>query len=133
MSTLHQASHALQTALGFALLAELALVSGCAWADPSGEPGQPDELLTGEAADALDSSAPVGIHRCMLSGGLQPGSLVVHPGYYGQTTCAILNREFAGSSKLFCSGSHPFTTCADCADLRTFFACPVYVDHAEKQ
>jgi hypothetical protein len=131
MSTLHQASRALQTRFGLAFLASLALVNGCVWTDAADEPEQSEEPSTGEAADALDSAAPVGIHRCTRAGGLVAGSLVVHPGYQGRTTCSI-SHELPGSSKLFCVGSAPFTTCAECTDLRSYFTCPIFLDPSGK-
>jgi hypothetical protein len=124
MSTLRTAGRALQAGFGLTLLAALALMSGCVYGDTAVEPEQSGETSIGEAEDALSRALPAGIFRCNLIGGLLAGTLVVYPGPWARTTCAIYNGELAGSSKLFCNGRVPFMACPECQDLRDSFTCP---------
>jgi hypothetical protein len=124
MSTHRKAGRALRAGFGLALVGALALVSGCGSGDAIDESGEPGEPSSGEATDALESSAPVGMYKCTLAGALISGSLVVYPGAWGRTTCSIYAPELPGSSSLFCSGAVPFRACPECNDLRTSFGCP---------
>jgi len=125
MRTSRPVDHALRSGLGWALMAALALVHGCApvYADESeGEPSV--EPSSAEAEEELETRAPVGIYRCTLSGGLISGTMVAYPGPWGNSTCTFFAPPLPGSSRRFCSIRGRFMTCPDCQALRIHLACP---------
>ncbi len=124
MRNLDQVGSALRAGVGLALLAVLVLSGGCVSGEIGGAPDPSDDQAISEAVEALLRVAPVGIYNCTLAGGLLSGSMVAYPGPWGRTSCSVFAPELPGSSRLFCSGSAPFTTCPDCNDLRTSLACP---------
>jgi hypothetical protein len=111
MSNLHRAGRAFPIGSGLALVAALALVNGCA----SEEGAEPSSV---EAAEAMYSAAPVGIWKCHKN--LQPRSIVVTPGPFGNNTCTITATELMGSSSLFCGEDG----CLPCKYLQDLWDCP---------
>ncbi|MDI1481353.1 hypothetical protein [Polyangium sp. y55x31] len=110
MSTLHKMGRALRLGFGLSLVGMFALVNGCASEDVAGE----SESSADQATENLVSILPVGHYTCTTGGGLILSTLVVRPG----GTCSIVQPEYVGSSREYCSGAFPFLSCQDCQDLR---------------
>jgi hypothetical protein len=129
MSTLAKTGRALLTEFGLALVAALALTTGCASedaADAQRPAGEASSAYVMAAADAEDRdvssvrSAPVGIFTCVLEGG-RPGSIVVFRGPFMHNPCAIASETLPGSSKMFCDDEG----CLRCKYLQTKWDCPL--------
>ena len=120
MSTLRQAGRALQTTFGFALLAALALVNGCASGAPDSASGQPSEPSREEAMEAAVSAHATGTFTCTRANGT-PGSLVVLPNPAGTSPCQLTATELPGSSKLYCTSDG----CPTCKYLVEKLGCSV--------
>jgi hypothetical protein len=122
MSTLHKASRAVLSGFGIALVAALAIVSGCASGDISDASGQSNEVSYGEATEALRIGLE-GSFMCDL-GSRNLGTLEVNsnPGP-GGPFCQIDNRVISGASSRFCRGFPPNQVCNDCNDLGESFGC----------
>jgi hypothetical protein len=121
MGTLHRAGRALQARFGIALLAALALVSGCASVDAADEPEKPGAPSIGEAKDAQVISQ----EKYACFNGAAPGSLVVltgEPG--GPLGCYISPERLGGSSHELCVPiSRDLDACPDCRDLAENLEC----------
>ena len=118
MSTLHQAGRALQAGFGFALLAALALVNGCASGEPAGESGQFGDPPRGEAADAFAIPTPQAIYTCRF-GLTELGALRLFSGIPPEhPTCSISNLEVPDASRVYCT-----PLCPECRDLSTSLGC----------
>lgn len=118
MNNRHRKGRAFFIGFGIALVIALPLVNGCAsedGADPSGPAAEPSSE---ETAEAMYSAAPVGIWKCHKN--LQPRSIVVTPGPFGNNTCTITATELVGSSPMFCGEDG----CLPCRYLQDLWGCP---------
>lgn len=118
MHNLHPSGRAILAGFGLALLSALALVNGCASDEGESVSGPSAEPFPAEGADAMHTSAPVGIYTCHRN--LQRRAIVVTPGPFGNNTCTVTPTAVETSSDDYCT----VDGCLPCSYLQNLWKCP---------